>query len=232
MLCAGDPRGSHYNRRVLLRRIPRPRRVARLAAPAAGLAVATGLALALAGCGGSSPTYTAFVRKPPPDVGATAPALPDATAAGAPFRFAAPAKGVLLVFFGYTMCPDVCPTTLSDLGVAVRGLTPEEQARIRVAFVTVDPRRDTAPVSARYIRSFFRKGHALRTGDAAQLAAAAKAFGAAYRVTRAKNGEVDVIHSAFTYAVDDQGKLRLQWRFGTAKKAFADDLHTLLRQVG
>ena len=199
--------------------------------------LATALALAslaggvlLAGCGGSSPTYTGFVRKPAPKVGALS--LPDATRAGRPLAFRAQRKGLLLVFFGYTQCPDVCPTTLSDLGVAVRGLTPDEQARIQVAFASVDPTRDTAAVVRGYIRSFFRDGHGLRTDDAAQLAAVAKAFGAAYRVTTAKTGEVDVVHSSFTYAVDDAGKLRLQWGFGTTKKAFADDLRTLLKQVG
>ena len=194
------------------------------------LALAAVLAgLAVAGCGGSSHRYAGLVRKPPPEVGALS--LPDAVRGGRPLAFRAQPKGLLLVFFGYTMCPDVCPTTLSDLGVAVRGLKPEEQARIQVAFVSVDPQRDTAPGLRHYIRSFFRDGHALRTDDAKQLAAVAQAFGAAYRVTTSKQGEVDVIHSSFTYAVDASGKLRLQWGFGTTKQAVASDLRALLKHV-
>ena len=197
---------------------------------AIALALAAVLAgLLVAGCGGSAPTYTGLVRKPAPEVGALA--LRDATQAGKPLSFRAAPKGLLLVFFGYTQCPDVCPTTLSDLGVAVRGLQPDEQARIQVAFVSVDPRRDTPAVLRGYIRSFFSKGHALRTDDAKQLAAVAKAFGAAYRVTTDAKGAVDVVHSSFTYAVDDAGTLRLQWGFGTTKKAFADDLRALLKHA-
>lgn len=208
---------------------PHPRSRARLVLLALAAAAVLGATLALAGCGGSKAHYTGFVRKPAPDVSALS--LPDMTAKGAPFTFRAADKGVLLVYFGYTLCPDVCPTTLSDVGVAVRSLTPEEQSRISVAFVTVDPARDTQPVMAHYIHSFFKDGHGLRTESAKELAAAAKAFGAAYKVTKAKSGEIDVIHSAFTYAVDDQGRLRLQWSFGTTKKAFADDIRTLLKSV-
>lgn len=208
----------------------RPRPHCRRALLAAAAAAALGATLALAGCGGSKARYAGFARTPAPEVGGIS--LPDATAKGAPFAVRAPAaKGLLLVYFGYTMCPDVCPTTLSDLGVAVRSLSREEQARIAVAFVTVDPGRDTQPVMARYIRSFFRDGHGLRTADPRALAAAAKAFGAAYKVTTAKGGAVDVIHSAFTYAVDHRGRLRLQWSFGTTKRAFAADLRTLLKHA-
>ena len=185
-------------------------------------------ALLFAGCG-SSVHYSGFVRDPAPDVSALS--LPDTTQALRPLQFVAPAHGLLLVYFGYTMCPDICPTTLSDLGVAVRGLKLAEQKLVAKAVITVDPNRDTATVMTKYVHAFFRDGHALRTTDAARLAAVAKAFGAAYEVTKAKDGTIEVGHTAFVYAVDDKGRIRLQWSFGTKSAAYRADVHKLLSAV-
>jgi protein SCO1/2 len=143
-------------------------------------------------------------------------------------RLRAMRDGLLLVYFGYTLCPDVCPTTMSDVGTALGSLGAEERRRVRVAMVTVDPERDTGPVLTHYVRAFFRDGHALRTADQVLLRRVARAFGADYGVARRPDGTVDVMHTAFVYAVDDQGRLRMQWAFGTPADALHRDIRSLL----
>jgi protein SCO1/2 len=110
----------------------------------------------------------------------------------------------LLVFFGYTHCPDVCPTTLSDLAQALDQLGPEAD-RLQPLFVTVDPERDTPQVMHDYVASFGNRIVGL-TGSAAQIAAAAKA----YRVYYAKHPEgsdYSMDHSAILYVMRPDGSL-------------------------
>jgi protein SCO1/2 len=167
-----------------------------------------------------------IVREPAPDVSAIA--LPDATAGGEPLVMQADPGDLLVVYFGYTSCPDVCPTTMSDLRSALRELTTDEQARVDVAMVTIDPARDTGELLTAYVRTFVDDAHALRTEDDSQLRRAADAFGADYSVTQSANGEPEVAHSAWVYVVDDQGHMPLQWSFGTPSEDIANDLHVLL----
>jgi protein SCO1/2 len=168
-----------------------------------------------------------IVRDPAPVVDKAT--LPDASHGGTPFRFRAGSHGLLLVFFGYTFCPDVCPTTMSDLRIALDGLRAAQRRTVQLAMITVDPRRDTPAVLTHYVHAFFPRGLALRTADPKLLAQVAKTFGAAYRVTRAKNGSVDVMHTAFVYAVDDTGRLRVQWSFRTRPTAYRKDIRLLLK---
>lgn len=171
--------------------------------------------------------YAGMVRDPAPRVdGAT---LPNAES-GDPVRFRAASRGLLLVYFGYTLCPDVCPTTMSDVRVGLAGLSASERNRVRLAMITVDPRRDTPAVLTHYVQAFFPRGLALRTTDPRRLAAVARSFGAAYRVTREKDGTIDVMHSAFVYAVDAKGRVRLQWAFGTPAASYRKDIRRLLRE--
>lgn len=172
--------------------------------------------------------YAGMVRDPAPRVDATT--LPDAES-GDPVRLRAPSRGLLLVYFGYTLCPDVCPTTMSDVRVGLGRLTKAEHRRVRVAMITVDPRRDTPAVLTHYVHAFFPRGFALRTTDRRRLAAVARDFGAAYRVTREKDGTVDVMHTAFVYAVDARGRVRLQWAFGTPAASYRKDIRRLLRET-
>lgn len=140
-------------------------------------------------------------------------------------------NGILLVYFGYTMCPDVCPTTMSDLRLALEDLSRSDRERVQVALVTVDPERDTAAVLGRYVRHFVPDGHALRTTDAGLLREVARGFGAGYEVRRTPEGEVEVSHTAFLYAVDGDGRLVLQWAFGTRWKVLRDDVEALLARI-
>jgi protein SCO1/2 len=192
-------------------------------------------ALAGAACGGGGTDDAAsdgdggpagIARDPAPEVGEVA--LPDAAGGGAPFALRADDGGLLLVFFGYTSCPDVCPTTMADVRAALGDLPGADAERIGLAMVTVDPGRDTGPVLTDYVRSFVPGAHALRTEDDAQLRAAADAFGVTYQVEATAAGEVEVGHTGHLYAVDDQGLLRLQWPFGTPVEGITADLAQLL----
>lgn len=192
---------------------------------------ATALASLLAvvgACGGDPPKHalSGQVLTPAPTMAALS--LPDAT--GAPFALKASAGKMLLVYFGYTSCPDVCPTTLSDVRTALERLG-DDASRVELAMATIDPDRDTGTRLAAYVDSFVPGATALSTGDADQLRAVADAFGAVYRVTTTATGAVDVEHSAFLYGLDDTGTLRVQWPFGTRAKALADDLDALLGDI-
>ncbi len=96
--------------------------------------------------------------------------------------------------------------------------------------VTVDPKRDTVTVMRNYVGHFFTRWRAYRTTDPKALAAAEKAFGASHSTTPAKGGGYDVVHSAFTYVVDDQGRIVVEWPFAMPKRDIAADLSTLLEE--
>ena len=189
---------------------------------------AVAAAAALVACGGGDRELVGMTREPAPQVDAVA--LPDVSADGAPFEFRAPADGLLVVYFGYTNCPDVCPTTMADLKVALADLG-DDAERVEVAMVTVDPDRDTA-VLADYIQSFFPDAHAIATDDQAALQSVAGPFGVSYEVRTAPNGEIEVGHSSNLFAVDDEGRLVLTWSVGGGEgTARADDLAGDIRQL-
>jgi protein SCO1/2 len=154
-------------------------------------------------------------------------ALPDESAAGAPFPLRAPEGGLLLLYFGYTSCPDVCPTTLADIRTALQDLGGDAD-RVDLAMATVDPRRDTPEVLSGYVRSFVPGAHALRTEDDLVLSEAAALLGAAYEVTGGDDGGVDVVHTAHVYVLDDTGELLITWPFGTEPEDMTSDLRILL----
>lgn len=176
--------------------------------------------------GGDAPRQLSGVVVDPVPVVSTL-SLPRADAAAEPFGFTADEGGVLLVYFGYTACPDVCPTTLADLKAALRQLGSDSE-RVSIAMATIDPRRDTAEVISGYLRSFFPTATALRTDDDAALRAVTNAFGASYLTEYPTTGEPRVSHSAFLYVVDDQGHVVLAWPFGTTSSDIALDLEQLL----
>jgi len=184
----------------------------------------------LVACGDDTPYVPAgLVRTPAPDVGALS--LPESTGGGADFAFRAEPGHLLLLYFGYTGCPDICPTSLSDIRSALRQIGEDRAARVDVAFATVDPNRDNDSVMTAYIHAFFADGHGLRTDDPERLATVAAPLGVSYDVSTNADGYVEVIHSAWIYAIDDQGLLRLMWPFGTEPEDIAADLKYLLREL-
>ena len=164
---------------------------------------------------------------PAPDVtDATLPRADD----GSAFSFVPEAGDVQLVYFGYTACPDICPTTLSDLRNALKSIGKTAAGHVRVAMATIDPRRDSSVVLSGYLQSFFGDGVALRTDDDAQLQAAATAFGATYEAKYPNQGEPQVSHSTYLYAVDHTGHVVVAWPFGTTAADMAHDLELLLHR--
>jgi len=133
---------------------------------------------------------------------------------------------VVAVFFGFTHCPDVCPTTLAELALVVKELGPEG-SRVQVLFVTVDPERDTQQVLRQYVPSFNPDFLGLR-GDAEATARAAKEFKVYFQKQPAKDGRYSVDHSAGTYILDREGRLRLFAGYGTGAPALLHDIRILL----
>ena len=193
----------------------------------------------LTACGGSSDAGTTsttkaseiqgVVRADPLEVGDRS--MPEVAADGTetPFAFQADDGKLLFVAFGYTNCPDVCPTTLYDIKKARKKLGADSD-RIQVAFATVDPERDTADVMTQYLGSFAPDGHPLRSEDPDQLHAAQDAFGVTSSVVKNADGSTDVSHSAKSFVVDDQGEVVVEWPFGTGADVMASDLELLLAQ--
>jgi protein SCO1/2 len=174
---------------------------------------------------GDPDTYSGYVVDPPVKVDTVS--LPIADGSGE-FPMVARPGGLEVVYFGYTFCPDVCPTTMADLRKALAELPAEEAERIGVVMVTIDPARDTAEVLDGYVSNFVEDGVSLRTDDDAALRAATDAFGANYEVTTNAEGDVEVAHTGELYAVDDTGTVVMQWPFGTSYESLARDLRSLL----
>jgi protein SCO1/2 len=109
----------------------------------------------------------------------------------------------LLVYFGYTFCPDVCPTVLTDVGHALNALGPLAD-RIQPIFITVDPIRDTASHMGEYLRAFSSRIVGLR-GDPRQIELVSKRFHTYYRARSLGNGAYAVDHSSFLYVISPEG---------------------------
>lgn len=136
---------------------------------------------------------------------------------------------VTVVFFGYTQCPDVCPTTLADLARA-RQLLGADGTRVQGIFVTVDPERDTPEVIKAYVGSFAPDFVGLR-GTAEQTQAAAKQFKVFYSKVPGKTPTSYTIdHTAGSYVFDAAGRIRLFTRHGMGPEALAADLKLLLAE--
>jgi protein SCO1/2 len=137
-------------------------------------------------------------------------------------------KAVVL-FFGYTQCPDVCPTTLSTMREAMK-LLGDDANRVQVLFVTVDPARDTPQLLAQYVPAFDRAFLGLY-GDEKAIAALAKEFKVFYaKQPGSTPGTYSIDHSTGSYAFDPKGKLRLLLRHGETPQNVAADLKLLLSE--
>lgn len=222
-------------------RSPRPYRRRRVV----GLTV--GIAIVAAACGSSpstsgtadtteptvavveTDTVSGLQRSPALEVGGVT--LPEVTPGReGPFAMRAQPGRALFVFFGYTNCPDVCPTTLFDLKKALAAIGPEGE-RVDVAFVTVDPARDTPEAMTGFLSHFVTRYHALRTDDPAELQRAEQAFLASSTVTTADDGAVEVSHTGTSYLVDPDGTVLVEWSFGTKPEVLANDLRLLLAGI-
>jgi protein SCO1/2 len=134
---------------------------------------------------------------------------------------------VVLLYFGYTRCPDECPTTLTMLANALHTLGPRA-SQVRVLFVSVDPGRDTTAVLKRYVSNFGPEFVGLR-GDPAELADLSKRYRIAFHYERPdKDGNYEVDHSSAIFVFDRRGRARLLGQSDNTAQQVASDLHRLL----
>ncbi|MFZ9408358.1 MAG: SCO family protein [Burkholderiaceae bacterium] len=135
---------------------------------------------------------------------------------------------LVVVFFGYTQCPDVCPTTLATMAEVMK-LLGDDARRVQVIFVTADPERDTAEVLRGYVSAFDPRFIALR-GDATQFEAVRKEFRLIVQRNKgASPNSYTIDHTAASYVIDQQGRLRLYIRHETPATDIAADLRQLLQ---
>jgi protein SCO1/2 len=135
---------------------------------------------------------------------------------------------VVLVFFGYTQCPDACPTTLAEITQAKKQLG-ADGAKVQTVFISVDPERDTPQVLKAYMANFGPDFLGLRPADAQQLATVTKDFKIYYKkVPGDQPGTYSMDHTAATFVYDPQGKLRLYERYASGPEALASDIKQLL----
>ncbi len=132
-----------------------------------------------------------------------------------------------VVVFGYTQCPDVCPTTMADIAAAVKKLGPDAK-RVQVVFVTVDPQRDTAELLREYVPAFDPAFIGLR-GDPAQTQRVTKDFHVYAQQRPGKTPDTYTVdHTAQSFVFDPQGRIRLVFGYGMTPEAMASDLRKLL----
>jgi protein SCO1/2 len=171
-------------------------------------------------------------------VAGTQQSFPTSVAIGGPFRLTTHDGRALTdgdlkgqpfaLFFGFTHCPDVCPTTLFDISELLKELGPEAE-RLRVLFVTVDPRRDTSDLLATYLQSFPRVIGL--TGTKADVAAAAKAYRAYFREVPTKDGSYTMEHTATVYLMNRWGEFFSTLDYHEGRDAKLAKLRRLLRET-
>jgi protein SCO1/2 len=193
----------------------------------ARLAAAIVAAALLAGCGQDAPKFRAS------DVTGTTYGrdfrLTDHTGK---VRTLADFRGkVVVLFFGYTHCPDVCPTTLAELAETMRQLG-KDADRVQVLFATIDPERDTAELLGQLVPSFHPSFLGLY-GDAEATARTAREFKILYQKQPGRTpGSYTMDHSAGTFLFDPQGRLRVYVSYGQGPDVFTHDIRELLRTAG
>jgi protein SCO1/2 len=134
---------------------------------------------------------------------------------------------VVVMFFGYTQCPDVCPTTMAEMATVMKDLGPAAD-KVQVLFVTLDPQRDTRELLAQYVPAFDKRFIGLY-GNAEQTATVAKEFKIFYsKVPGTTPGSYTLDHTAGSYVFDRDGKLRLFVRNGQDPRSIAHDIRQLL----
>ena len=194
---------------------------------------ATVLLAACSGTAGSAPTAPARApaattpalgeRVTAYDPARPAPALALTDQDGRPFDLASLRGRPVLVYFGYTHCPDICPTTLADIRGALR-LVDEP---VGVVFVTVDPARDHAPAMKQYV-DYYQSGFIGLTGSDAEIAATAEDWGVSYRKLESTPAAgYAMAHSTDTYLVDAEGTLRHHLFFGASPELIAEKIRVV-----
>ena len=147
---------------------------------------------------------------------------------GKPFQLASQRGKVVLIFFGYTFCPDACPTTLSKLSSVTRRLG-ADASKVKVLYISVDPERDTPEVLKADLANFKLDSIGL-TGTKADIDTVVQQYGAAYEIvpTPDSAAKYSVSHTTTLYALDGQGRLRTKFRYEATVDEIVDGIHAIL----
>lgn len=186
------------------------------------------MALSISACGGGDATLTGYTPPSEKDVSSVR-ATQVTDSSESEFQFVAPDNNLLIVYFGYTNCPDLCPTTLAAVRSAKKQIGDDAQS-VKLAMVTVDPGRDTKDVLPAYLASFSDQYHAIVPKSDEELTEIKDVFQASSSVTKNADGSIEVGHSATTYVVDDRGKVVVEWPYGLTADDMANDLKILLKK--
>ena len=138
---------------------------------------------------------------------------------------------VILVFFGYTSCPDICPITLITIKDALEELEPNEVEKVQPLFISVDPERDKLDGMKQFLM-FFHSSLVGLTGSAEELKAVAKKFGSAYMKDARSDSAADylIAHSGYVYLMDQQGRTRALYRTSNKAEEMVEGIRKLLRE--
>ena len=191
-----------------------------------GLLLGPLLGMALTGCEKSSAdTFTGAVLHEPYHAPTTE--LTDTN--GRPFSLAdSTRKRLTLVFFGYTHCPDECPTTMATLASALLQLDDADRQNVQVVFVTTDPARDTGPVLRHWL-DHFSSSFVGVTGPLPRIKKVATDVGVPIeKGRRLASGGYDVTHGTQVLGMDGKNQIPVVWTLGTNAPEFAHDIHQLL----
>ena len=150
---------------------------------------------------------------------------------GKPARLSDFQGKLVLLYFGYTYCPGICPTTLAEVVQALRTLGPQEAEKIQVLMISVDPERDTPHRLAAYLTHFHPSFLGL-TGTPDEIATTAVSYGIYYKKYEGPTADSYLVdHTSMVIVVDEKGIVRLLFPFGTSAQAMADDLTALLHKA-
>lgn len=198
-----------------------PRRL--LARSAIALALGVGMAVGLAGCGDPVETFKGS------DISGThlGHGWTLTGSDGKPYSLKSFAGKAVIVFFGYTQCPDICPTTLAELSEVMK-LLGDKADRVQVVMITVDPERDTPEVLKAYVSGFDPRFIGL-SGTAEQTKEAASSFKAFYAKSGPANGNYTMDHTASFYLIDPKGESRVLLNNNAGAQTIAHDVDMVLR---
>ncbi len=153
-----------------------------------------------------------------------------ARADGSVFKLSEERGGVVLLFFGYTSCPDVCPTTLAEMKLAVEALKPAEADQIKVVFVTVDPERDTPERAQEYVDHFSASFIGL-SGDESELTKVWSDYGIFREKVDSESATGYLVnHTARILLIDRNGDLRISFPYDAPVEDIIHDLKLILKE--
>ena len=186
------------------------------------------ITLIAASCGSSDSSLVGYVPTAKSVVSAVGTEATDTGTTS--FSFVPAAKDVLVVYFGYTNCPDLCPTTMTAVRAAKKKIG-TLASQVDLAMVTVDPQRDTGAILTKYLSTFSERYHAIVPQSEEELTTLKNLFQASSSITTNTLGNVEVSHSGTAYVVGPTGDVLVEWPFGLQADSMAKDLRSILTKL-